>query len=170
MTGEIRQNGRLRLACKPHSVGRVAQVYTNASSLSTSPGDHLSMQSTRDSEERAVPLSLLDLAPGGGCLAARIAANAGGLLHHRFTLTLAEAKAHCFCGPSDRSLHPGISPAPCPVEYGLSSIPWRRGATGPRSPDQPEAISSYTGGESASTPGPGPFSLSGGSSKTKQWT
>ena len=32
--------------------------------------------------------SLLGLAPGGGCLAARIAADAGGLLHRLFTLTL----------------------------------------------------------------------------------
>jgi hypothetical protein len=31
--------------------------------------------------------SLFGLAPGGGCLAARIAADAGGLLHHLFTLT-----------------------------------------------------------------------------------
>lgn len=30
--------------------------------------------------------SLLGLAPGGGCLAARIAADAGGLLHHLFTI------------------------------------------------------------------------------------
>jgi hypothetical protein len=33
-------------------------------------------------------LSLLGLAPGGGYLAARIAADAGGLLHHLFTITL----------------------------------------------------------------------------------
>lgn len=115
-------------------------------------------------KERAVPSSLLDLAPGGGCLAARITANAGGLLHHRFTLTLTEVRAHCFCGPADRSLRPGISPAPRPGEYGLSSIPWRQGATGPRPPDQPEAISSYTGEESASTPGfspAGPVALPG---------
>ena len=32
-------------------------------------------------------MSLLGLAPGGGYLAARIAANAGGLLHHLFTIT-----------------------------------------------------------------------------------
>ena len=31
--------------------------------------------------------SLFDLAPGGGYLAARITADAGGLLHHLFTLT-----------------------------------------------------------------------------------
>jgi hypothetical protein len=33
------------------------------------------------------PLSLLDLAPGEGYLAASITASAGGLLHRRFTLT-----------------------------------------------------------------------------------
>jgi hypothetical protein len=32
-------------------------------------------------------LPLLDLAPGGGCLAVDVAAHAGGLLHHLFTLT-----------------------------------------------------------------------------------
>ena len=36
---------------------------------------------------RAAPLLLLGLAPGGGYLAANIAACAGGLLHHHFTLT-----------------------------------------------------------------------------------
>jgi len=33
-------------------------------------------------------MHLLGLAPGGVCLAADITARAGGLLHHRFTLTL----------------------------------------------------------------------------------
>jgi len=77
------------------------------------------MQSTRDKKERAAPLSLLDLAPGGGCLAVHIAVNAGGLLHRLFTI--AACAAVCFCGPSDRLLHPGVSPAPRPVECGLSS-------------------------------------------------
>ena len=45
-------------------------------------------------KERAAPLSLLDLAPDGGCLAAHIAVNAGGLLHHLFTLTVVPRKAH----------------------------------------------------------------------------
>jgi len=31
-------------------------------------------------------LTLLDLAPDGGCLAARLTADAGALLPHRFTL------------------------------------------------------------------------------------
>jgi hypothetical protein len=37
--------------------------------------------------ERAAPMRLLGLAPGGVCLAADITADAGGLLHRRFTLT-----------------------------------------------------------------------------------
>ncbi len=51
--------------------------------------------------------SLLGLAPGGGYLAARIAASAGGLLHRLFTLTPGPSPdygrgasgAVCFCGP-----------------------------------------------------------------------
>ena len=43
--------------------------------------------------------SLLGLAPGGGYLAARIAADAGGLLHHRFTITSAQGKGGLFLWP-----------------------------------------------------------------------
>ncbi len=46
------------------------------------------MQSTRDSNEAGSLLSLLDLAPDGGYLAACIAACAGGLLHRHFTFPL----------------------------------------------------------------------------------
>jgi hypothetical protein len=42
---------------------------------------------------------LLDLAPHGGCLAGDIAAPAGGLLHHLFTLTLPYGERYAFCGP-----------------------------------------------------------------------
>ncbi len=48
---------------------------------------HLSVQPTRNSNDASSVSSLLGLAPGGGCLAARIAANAGGLLHRLFTMT-----------------------------------------------------------------------------------
>jgi hypothetical protein len=57
---------------------------------------------------RAVSLSLLDLAPDGGCLATDVATRAGGLLHHLFTLALTPplsqrerggVRAVCFCGP-----------------------------------------------------------------------
>lgn len=46
--------------------------------------------------------SLLGLAPGGGYLAIHITADAGGLLHHLFTITphlLRDELAVCFCGP-----------------------------------------------------------------------
>ena len=51
--------------------------------------------------------SLLGLAPGGGYLAIHITADAGGLLHHLFTITPYMSRqrrdiygAVCFCGPS----------------------------------------------------------------------
>jgi len=52
-----------------------------------SASPHCSVQHTRDSSETSSLLSLLCLAPGGGCLAICITANAGGLLHHLFTIT-----------------------------------------------------------------------------------
>ena len=63
---------------------------------------------------------------------ATIAACISGLLHHYFNLTACAAV--CFCGPTGRlslvankvgssgqAPAPGFSPAPCPVECGLSS-------------------------------------------------
>ena len=115
----------------------------------------ISLGSLPDTQvERAAPSSLFDLAPDGGCLAAHIAVDAGGLLHHLFIMTGSGARrrlARLFfsVARSDRSLRPGISPASCPVEYGLSST--LRGGE-PRSPDRPEADASYTVGWRASTP------------------
>src|SRR5690606_1166984 len=43
--------------------------------------------------ERVTPLRLLDLAPGEVCLAAAITDDAGGLLHHRFTLAVQHSRA-----------------------------------------------------------------------------
>ena|SRR3990172_9453406 len=74
---------------------------------------------------------LLGLAPGGGYLAVRIAANAGGLLRHLFTITTRVAV--CFCGPfrqvhaSRRFPRPGCYPTPCSMECGLSSTPSTQG-------------------------------------------
>ena len=45
------------------------------------------VQPTRNSNGTSSPSFLLGLAPGGGYLADRIAADAGGLLHHLFTIT-----------------------------------------------------------------------------------
>ena len=74
---------------------------------------------------RVAPLRLLDLAPGGVCLAARIAARAGGLLHRRFTLARRlpqQASGNLFSVALCRRVAPpGFSPAPYPLEGGLSS-------------------------------------------------
>ena len=68
--------------------------------------------------ERAAPSSLFDLAPDGGCLAARIAADAGGLLLRLFIIAAGDPKiphaAVLFCGPfrqiaPSRDL-PGVAP------------------------------------------------------------
>ena len=60
-----------------------------------------SAQPTRDSDGTSSTLSLLGLAPGGGCLAANVATRAGSLLHYHFTLTTYASigLAVCFCGP-----------------------------------------------------------------------
>lgn len=58
-------------------------------------GHHLSgmpvtrhlVQPTRRSNGMGHPSRLLDLAPGGVCSATSVTRDAGGLLHHRFTLT-----------------------------------------------------------------------------------
>jgi len=56
-------------------------------------------------------LRLLGLAPGGGCLAAGIAAGAGGLLHHLFTLTaFTEESGGPFLWPDPRDLPARVLP------------------------------------------------------------
>jgi hypothetical protein len=80
-----------------------------------------------------------DLAPGGVYRAARVASHAGGLLHHRFTLTPPDAgqrptskERSAFCGTVPRVTPGGRYPPPCPVEPGPSSVHTRRHTT--RSP------------------------------------
>ena len=71
------------------------------------------MRSTRGFNRAGRPL--LDLAPGGVCIAGDVAAAAGGLLHRRFTLTPSEDEAVCFL------LH---FPASC-LEWGLpTTLPY----------------------------------------------
>jgi len=95
----------------------------------------LSIQVT--SRHLRIGLPLLDLAPGGGCLAADVTARAGGLLHHLFTLApTRRGDAVCFCGPirqvaPSREL-PGT--LPCGVRTFLDGI------TPPRSSGQPGDI------------------------------
>src|SRR4026208_1769145 len=73
--------------------------------------------------------SLLGLAPGGGYLAIRITTDAGGLLHHLFTITPRFAGLFVSVAlirqvsSSRRVPRPGCYPTPCSMECGLSSIP-----------------------------------------------
>ncbi len=70
--------------------------------------------------------SLLGFASDGGYLAACIAANTGGLLHHLFTMTL--KRATCFCGPD-------------PIDCSIPSFPRRRAL---RSTDFPRSRQNET--------------------------
>lgn len=75
---------------------------------------------------------LLDLAPGGVYRAGRVAPVAGGLLHHRFTLTSRRqaqpsgGRRSVLCGTVPRVSPGGRYPPPRPVEPGPSSAPHSR--------------------------------------------
>ncbi|GAB4481155.1 MAG: hypothetical protein Kow0088_23240 [Anaerolineales bacterium] len=101
-------------------------------------GDHLSKGTRSRAPHAAYPelggnprrraasplarLFLLGLAPDGGYLANRIAADAGGLLHHRFTLTLPfVARRYVSVALSGGLPRPGYYPTSCSLECGLSS-------------------------------------------------
>ncbi len=92
---------------------------------------------------------LLGLAPGGGYLAICITANAGGLLHHLFTITTSPRRveaAVCFCGPFPASSRLAINAGGSSprllsdaVLHGVRTFLDPDNA-GPRPPDQPEVI------------------------------
>jgi len=64
----------------------------------------------------------LDLAPGGVYQAAQVALSAGGLLHHRFTLTPGRVRRRSvFCGTIPRVTPGRRYRPPCPAEPGPSS-------------------------------------------------
>ena len=82
------------------SASRVAIIYLGrrlpaaSSSLPGGPG-------RRATSRRLAPSLLLGLAPGGVCTADSITGAAGGLLHHRFTLTgRSQQSAFCCTVPS----------------------------------------------------------------------
>ena len=83
-------------------------------------------------------LPLLDLAPGGGYLAVSIAAHAGGLLRHLFTLTDTPlgVSAVCFCGPIRQVAPSRELPGTLPI--GVRTF--LDGITPPRSSGQPGDI------------------------------
>jgi hypothetical protein len=94
--------------------------------------------------------SLLGLAPGGGCLAACIAAGAGGLLHRLFTLALT-GSLFLWPDPADCSA-PGF-----PRRRALWSADFPRSRASARNRDRPASLKtsvSYrlSGGESTGAP------------------
>ncbi len=120
---------RLRSVCKPHSVRRGAQVYARRlrpCRLASAIIHLCSLPETR--AERAAPSSLLDLAPDGGYLAARIAANAGGLLHRLFTMTGAQTSAPKFVAElKHRTPQPRLLfSVALPTDFSVPGFPRRR--------------------------------------------
>jgi hypothetical protein len=94
----------------------------------------------------AAPLLPLDLAPGGVYRATQVTLGAGGLLHHRFTLTPGPSRGRfAFCGTIPRVAPGRRYRPPCPAEPGPSSarqvIPARRG----RPASSPAAATSIRG-------------------------
>jgi hypothetical protein len=87
-------------ACRPGSVRPLARGGGHpsgtavADSLVRSTREHRAGRPRTLAQGTVVPL--LDLAPGGVYQATAVTCGAGGLLHHRFTLTPARAGAVCF--------------------------------------------------------------------------
>ena len=86
-------------ACRPGSVrqpklagGHPSRAAVAGSLVRSTRGHRTGRPQTPAQALRPKPQSPSDLAPGGVYLAARITPGAGGLLHHRFTLTLGWAK------------------------------------------------------------------------------
>ncbi len=75
---------------------------------------------TRALDRAGLERALSGLAPGGVYRAAPVTWGAGGLLHHRFTLT-SRGWRSVFCGTVPRVTPGGCWPPPCPVEPGRSS-------------------------------------------------
>lgn len=118
--------------------------------------DHLSrdcvtaafQRPTRGRDEQPhSPLS--DLAPGEVYRAGRVTPAAGGLLHHRFTLTWRlRARRSAFCCTVSRVTPGGCYPPPCSVEPGRSSAP----LLVTRSSCRPIHISSLPAGRAGRSP------------------
>src|SRR5690625_1963152 len=75
----------------------------------------------RNLNEQLLSVSLFGFAPGGVCLAMPVTWRAGGLLHHRFTLTAARCGGLLSVALIPRVTPGGRYPPPCSVESGLSS-------------------------------------------------
>jgi hypothetical protein len=91
---------------------------------------------TRERDEQP-HRSLSDLAPGEVYRADRVTTTAGGLLHHRFTLTgNLSPRRSVLCGTVSRVTPGGCYPPPCSAEPGRSSVPGGRPRGGPCGPSR----------------------------------
>jgi hypothetical protein len=126
---QVRAKAAGELACRPGSVHPLARAGGHPSR--TAVADSL-VRSTREhragsprSLAQELPLSgqlPLDLAPGGVYRAAQVTLSAGGLLHHRFTLTPGQVRRRfVFCGTVPRVTPGRRYRPPCPAEPGPSS-------------------------------------------------
>jgi len=116
-----------RVSRKPNSVGLLRGDHLTGMAVTGPP------QCDRpwgDSGAGHTPPPLCGLAPGGVYRAGDVTVTAGELLPHRFTLarsggTLRRAARwrSALCCTFRRLAPPGGYPAPCPVEFGLSSRP-----------------------------------------------
>ena len=114
-------------ACRPGSVRPLARADGHLSrtavtgSLVRSTREHRTGRPQTLARGAVAPL--LDLAPGGVYRAAAVTCGAGGLLHHRFTLTPRrnDAGRFAFCGTVPRVTPGRCYRPPCPAEPGPSS-------------------------------------------------
>ena len=145
---------RSRLVYKPHSVQWLAPPGQSSLWAERRRSARCSLPGTGPTHKREghvwrraashrpqTKSSLLGLAPGGGYLATRITARAGGLLHHLFTITPRNAGLFVSVAHSGRFAPlggfpaPGYSPTPCSIGVRTFLDPVN---AGPRLPDQPE--------------------------------
>jgi hypothetical protein len=126
---QFRARAAGELACRPGSVHPLARAGGHpsrtavAGSLVRSTREHRAGRPRALAQEHAAAGTLpLDLAPGGVYRAAQVALSAGGLLHHRFTLTPGRVRGRSvFCGTIPRVTPGRRYRPPCPVEPGPSS-------------------------------------------------
>ena len=88
-------------ACKPDSVSGRSPSDDHPSATAVADRLVRSTREPRTSSPRTLPRMpggiLLDLAPGGVCLAIPVTRDAGGLLHRRFTLTPCRVRLGAVC-------------------------------------------------------------------------
>jgi len=131
-TRQVNAEAAGELACRPGSVHPLARADGHpsrtavAGSLVRSTREHRVGHPRSLAQARRVAPRPSDLAPGGVYRAAAVTCGAGGLLHHRFTLTPGQDRSpapgrSAFCGTFPRVTPGRRYRPPCPAEPGPSS-------------------------------------------------